>query len=501
MLSAAQLAERLRGGLDALSAGPRDAPARQRTLAATLEWSWSLLSPDERGAFAGLAVFAGGATLDAAEAVTGAPLDVLEALVAKNLVLARPTEDGSRRLDMLETVREFARVRLAEDRRARDVRERHCDLYIELAERTRGELERSASAPLRSELDAEVNNFRAALRWALDERSATRALRLAGALPIYWSQRHLYEEASDWIRSALALAGEAAPPALRAAALEGLAYALARVRTIDEADAAARESMELRRSGGDLAGLARSTCALAVVRMMVHRVDEGYRLASEAERLARAGDDEATFVNALRLMAMMAPTMRETLEVGERAVAALRAAGNQRELAIQQANLAYTSVFHGDYAAAQRLSRDGLATAEALGEPHVLAHVHGNVGVAALSAGDLQRAGEAFARELELLGRYPADPLNFEALNGLAAVAAARGRDELAAKLSGVADASGLDRHDPVIAARIDEQCFAPARGRLGEASWSAAYAAGAALEREQGVRLALDSVQLTPTA
>jgi predicted ATPase len=275
MLSAAQLAERLRGGLDALGAGPRDAPARQRTLAATLEWSWSLLSPGERSAFAGLAVFAGGATLDAAEAVTGAPLDVLEALVAKNLVLARPTEDGSRRLDMLETVREFARARLADDRRARAVHERHCDFYIELAERNRGELERSAPAALLSEVDAELNNFRAALRWALDARSAARALRLAAALPVYWSHRQLSEEAADWIRSALALGGEAVPPAMRAAALEGLAYALARVRTIDDADAAARESIELRRSAGDVTGLARSTCALALVRLTVHRVDEG----------------------------------------------------------------------------------------------------------------------------------------------------------------------------------------------------------------------------------
>ena len=181
MLSVSELAGRLREGLDALGAGPRDAPARQRTLTATLEWSWSLLSPDERRAFAGLAVFAGGATLDAAEAVTGAPLHVLEALVAKNLVLARPAEDGSHRLDMLETVREFARARLAEDAGARKVHELHCDYCVGLAERTRGELERSAPPALVAELDAELNNFRAALTWALERKSAVKALRLTCA--------------------------------------------------------------------------------------------------------------------------------------------------------------------------------------------------------------------------------------------------------------------------------------------------------------------------------
>jgi predicted ATPase/DNA-binding SARP family transcriptional activator len=499
MLSVSELAGRLREGLDALGAGPRDAPARQRTLTATLEWSWSLLSPDERRAFAGLAVFAGGATLHAAEAVTGAPLDVLEALVAKNLVVARPAEDGSHRLDMLETVREFARARLAEDAGAREVHELHCDYCVGLAERTRGELERSAPPALVAELDAELNNFRAALTWALERKSAVKALRLSAALSSYWMEPQLTDEGANWLRSALALGGDAAPPYLRAAALEGLAYALSRAKTIEEADAAAQESMELRRSAGDLAGLARSTCALAVVRMVVHRVAEGYMLTREAERLARGGEDEATYVNALRLMAMMAPTLEETLDVGERAVAALRAAGNRRELAIQQANLAYTAVFHGDHVVAQRLSSEGLTAAEEFGEPHVLAHAYGNVGVAALLAGDLERAGDAFRRELEHLERYPADARNFEAMNGLAAVAAASGRDELAAKLSGAADATGLDRHDPVIAARFDERCFAPARARLGDASWSAAYAAGAALERGQVVRLAMDSIQLTP--
>src|SRR5215211_4603187 len=104
LLSVPDLLAGLRSGLDALGAGPRDAPSRQRTLAATLEWSYGLLAATEQRAFLALAVFAGGCTLDAAQAVTGTPLEALEALVAKNLLLVDRRPDRSARLGMLETV-------------------------------------------------------------------------------------------------------------------------------------------------------------------------------------------------------------------------------------------------------------------------------------------------------------------------------------------------------------------------------------------------------------
>jgi predicted ATPase/class 3 adenylate cyclase len=172
LLTVPELAARLGEGLDALGSGTRDAPARQRTLTATLEWSHGLLTPDERAALAGLALFGGGCTLDAAQAVTGASLDVLEALVAKNLVVRRAVPNESSRLMLLETVADFARDRLAERPDEVEMRRRHCDHFLVLAERAAPELERSDSPALIAELDREVHNMRAALAWTIDRRFA-----------------------------------------------------------------------------------------------------------------------------------------------------------------------------------------------------------------------------------------------------------------------------------------------------------------------------------------
>ena len=129
VLGPEQLDARLADALDALGSGPRDAPARQRTLRATLEWSHRLLSAPEAEAFARFAVFAGGATVEAAEEVTGADVEVLEGLVEKNLLLR---ESG--RLLMLETVRAYARELLERDDRGSEVRLRHCRHFVALAE-------------------------------------------------------------------------------------------------------------------------------------------------------------------------------------------------------------------------------------------------------------------------------------------------------------------------------------------------------------------------------
>jgi predicted ATPase/class 3 adenylate cyclase len=132
LLSPAEIARRLDAALAA--PGPRDAPERQRTLRATIDWSHELLDERERACFARFAVFSGGATVAAAEAVTGADLDALDRLVAKSLLVRGRTAEGSTRLLMLETVRAYAGERFAALPDAEDVRERHHAHYLHLAE-------------------------------------------------------------------------------------------------------------------------------------------------------------------------------------------------------------------------------------------------------------------------------------------------------------------------------------------------------------------------------
>ena len=504
LLSVTELAQRLRSGLHALDAAPRDAPSRQRTLTATLEWSYALLGPHERDVFDGLAVFAAGCALDAAQTVTGATLEVLEGLVAKNLVLAGLRDDGQRRIGLLETVRAFARSRLGDRRDAEAIARRHCEFYLAIAERIQPDLERTASPELVAEIDHERDNLRVAFAWAL-QNAPEFALRLASATSMYWFLSGLNSESAEWLAAALALPPEAVPIAVRAAALQYYAVRLARTSTIKQAERAARESLDLRRSLNDLSGCARGSSALAHVLLQAHRMRDAHGHACEALQLAEAAGDSQARVWALATMAMSAPSVRETLSIGERAAAEHRAAGNQGDLAGLQTSLVYTALIHGEDAAAEPLSREALVAAEAHGDPFVLALAQGNAGLARLFTGRTGDAQRAFVSELRLVtdhGFHSGDPmLLFEAIDGLAAVAAAHSHDSTAATLRGAADAATSEQHHPVIARRLDAQFFAPARARLGDQTWTEAYAEGATLDRDHAIEAALQSVQLRALA
>ncbi|HEX5621835.1 MAG TPA: BTAD domain-containing putative transcriptional regulator [Solirubrobacteraceae bacterium] len=490
--SVSQLAARLQHSIDALGPGARDAPSRQRTLSATLDWSYRLLSAEEQRTLEALAVFAGGCTAAAAQAVTGAAFETLEALVTKNLATTAHMPNDSVRIGMLETVREFARGRLVRGEDAAELQRRHCEHYLAFAERTLPELRRTGSPDLMTELDNERNNLRAAMRWALEQPTPVLALRLAVSLRFYMSGRRLEEEAANWLETALARDTGAVAPALRAAALDAYAHAVIETSTIDAAEAAALEGLEIRRSLGDHAGCAASLNTLCVVLLWVHRYEEAYGYAREAERLAVASGDEQALVDSLHGQAGLAHTLEESLELGERAAAADRASGNRLRLAQIQSDLSYTALIHGDHVLAQRLVDEALDAAEALDDPVFLAYAYGNSGLAAAFCGDLDRARRDFGRQLQLIRSQRHYKLIYEPMIGLAAVAAVEGHDEHAATLNGAADAATLERPHPSVAAQIEQRYLGPARARLGERSWQAAYAAGGELDRVRAIDVAL---------
>ena len=302
-----------------------------------------------------MSVFAGGCTVAAAEAVTGARLDVLEALATKNLVVAW---DG--RLSLLETVREFARDRLAD---AEGVRRRHCEYFLALAEGAEAELDRTGSPALLAIYDVEVDNFRAALRWAMELPAPELALRLATVLRRYWAIRELRADRDRWLAAALALPQDGVSAAVRAAALDAHAHAL-NGEDSQAAEAAVSEALAIREALGDVDGRAATLCTLGFIRLSAHRVREAYEYACEAQRLAR---DERVRVECPRTPGMMAPTLEEALEVGAEAAAARRAAGNLRSLGRLQASLAYTALYHDAPAVARGAVRGGARGRPALG--------------------------------------------------------------------------------------------------------------------------------------
>ena len=222
LLSPAEIAERLDTALGALGAGARDAPARQQTLRATIDWSHELLDDDEKACFARFAVFAGGATVEAAEAITGASLDTLDRLVAKSLLVrrrqrgrahpARDARDGPRlrpralRGDAGRATRSASATTATSSR---------WPSATEPIGRSGGRTPKEHLA----RLDAEIDNLHAALGWAVGQANAEPALALAAALGWYWLMRDRYADAVDWIDQALGLPGADAHPALRVRAL------------------------------------------------------------------------------------------------------------------------------------------------------------------------------------------------------------------------------------------------------------------------------------------
>ena len=198
-LSLPGLADRLSRGLDALATGPRDAPARQRTLRATLLWTYRLLDDADRVAFEAMSVFAGGFTWDAAEAVADVRVDVLESLVDKQLITVEPLGGGIR-FNMLQTLREFGAERLDKRSDANAVRQRHLEHYLAFAEGVTAELRRTWSPDL---IEGELDNIRAALTFASRVPAPEQALRLLIAIADYLA--FYSAEGIEWFVDALAL--------------------------------------------------------------------------------------------------------------------------------------------------------------------------------------------------------------------------------------------------------------------------------------------------------
>ncbi len=364
LLSPSEIATRLSGALDGLGAGPRDAPARQQTLRATIDWSHNLLSDDEKACFARFAVFAGGATVEAAETITGADIDTLDRLVAKSLLVRRHEEHGPTRLGMLETVRAYAGERFAAlpDREA--VRERHFAHYLSVA-RHHG-IHSALDGPDTREhlacLDDELENFRAALRFAAERDAAERVLELSAALVDYWQRRDRSDEAVQWVLPALRKTEAAADPALRARALGKVFWPLWDTKRTDELPALLTEAETLARTVPDLAFRAEVLYSCAAIQAFIGRSDEAKLTADEALRIAQASGDAWMIAMAAWARALAAGSAEEWRARIDEAAPLLAGVGNAHNL-----NALYCIA--ADSALAQRLRCRGCHVSRSLHPP------------------------------------------------------------------------------------------------------------------------------------
>jgi predicted ATPase len=257
------LLARLGGGLRLLSDGPTDAPDRQRTLGATIDWSYRLLGEGERSLLCRLSVFAGGFTLEAAETVCGShgSLDVLAGVDALHASSLLRRLEGTGRFGMLETVREYALERLKESGEAGWLVQRHAVYFLQLAERAEPLLRGPAQLGWLDRLETEHDNLRAALSYSLERGEVEAASRLVAALWRFWFLRGHWAEWDRWADAALSQLPAGGSPAFRANVTIGRAIRAAYEDEWGRAIVLAEECIALYRSVGDLGGL---TTALAV---------------------------------------------------------------------------------------------------------------------------------------------------------------------------------------------------------------------------------------------
>jgi predicted ATPase/DNA-binding SARP family transcriptional activator len=504
LLDVHELNARLAPVLDALGSGPRDAPDRQRTIRATIDWSHRLLNTREAEAFGRFAVFAGGATTEAAEAVTGGDVDALQGLVDKHLLRHGRGRSGETRLLMLETVREYAHERLAADPDAAEVHARHCRHYLALVERAEPHLYTRGEAEWLPRLDAEIDNLRAALSWSLHHGDQQLGLRLAARLYKYWDIGLMYGEAREWVASALEAAGDDAPIGDRARALRAQVHLLEpegstyREPALEEAKALAAEALALSRQTGDPAGIADALLGLCDLEMY-ETLPQTRRRAWADEALVRAREARNDELVALALWerALAVPPEDGAAEL-EEAAAALRKLGSPRYLMMMYSAAGYYAIKHGSPELARPFLDQVVPLARELEDPLQLAMACGNVGQEALLTGDLDRARNAFDEQLRLCGEHVYDFPAAIGMAGLAAIAARQADFERAARLLGAASATGPWDADADVLAQLERHFFAPARTAYGDQCWSTMQGKGAELSFEQAIAFALGDIART---
>ncbi|MGH2781774.1 MAG: ATP-binding protein, partial [Thermoleophilaceae bacterium] len=498
VLAVEQLNARLAESLDLLSGGSRDAPERHRTLRATIEWSHRLLAVEEARAFAHFAIFAGGATIEAAEEVTGASFDTLSGLVDKHL-LGRPSgADGEPRLVMLETVREYAFERLEADGGAAEAHGRHCRHYRDLAEQAEPELFTHREAKWLSRLDAEVDNLRVALDWSV-LHAPVEALRLVAALSSFWDLRDI-REGLERGEAALEAAGDEAPVRDRAHAHVELAILASNMGsrydaegTMKRARTHADEALALYRQVDDRAGIGWALIVQAwFERGESFPQQRRLALADEALACAHEAEDRRLIGLALSERALALPPDQAAAD-RERAEEAMRDMGNVWGVLQLYTDSALNTIKAGSPEHAGPWLNRALTLGRELGDPFELMRVFEIHGLFALFIGESDRARDAFADQLRLCLEHDAIHQAPQGLIGLAAVAASHRQDERAARLLGAATAIGsIGSIGDDVAAQLEERFFRPARARDDGRRWAGLEGVGAQLSFEEAVAFAL---------
>jgi predicted ATPase/DNA-binding CsgD family transcriptional regulator len=465
LLTPRLLLARLGSRLDTLTGGAQDLPARQQTLRNTLEWSYNLLNEGEKLLFARLAVFQGGCSLDAIEAVCAEalPMDIFDGLISlvdKSLIRQSEALGGEPRFVMLETIHEYAWEQLRASDEAAMMQQRHTEYFVQMAERAAPELRQSGFSYWMNRLENEDNNLLAVLEWSLEDGDVELGLRLVAALRDFWLMSSRFMQAENWTQCALAKSKTLAPP-LRIGAL--------------------------------------TTAGIVLYYSSQQRALQK-RLLQDALELTRVADDQHNKAWALVFLGMASvgqaseyEEARATIEAG---LNLFRELGHKPGMAQAFNSMGELMRIHGDLEGAQAAYEACLRVVRETGEKRREAMSLNNLGCVTMHRGDVQRAKQLFRNALSKRLEVGHDKRgSVTNILFLAGAIAATGDPERAARLFGAAKALlepmgvGLEPGDQP---EYDRD-LAVVRAQIDDATFQMCWQEGRALSLEQAAAYALE--------
>jgi predicted ATPase/class 3 adenylate cyclase len=493
------LLNRLSSRLKLLTGGARDLPARHQTLRATVDWSHSLLDPAEQRLFATLSVFAGGCTLEAAEAVCAADpeldldlLDGVASLVEKSLL--RQTGEDEPRFTMLETIREYAEERLAERPDADGLRLAHAEHFAALARDAEPAFTSADQAVWIDRLEAEQDNCRGAIDWSLAGGSDELALALCTSLSWFWYVRGRLSEGRRLLDEALSRDVAQREP-VRAGAWIGAGSLALGQGDLGPAAVLLQDGLGLARELDDRPRMALALNTLGVLAYIQGEYERARALNEESLAIYRALNHQFGIVSTLNELAMLATGAGESeraVELYEEALALARRHRLARLTALVLLNLGLLHCERGELSTAKTLFEESVAGLRQIGDTLMLARVLEEIAVVAQVMGEEERVPTALAESLTLV-REANDRLALaEWLEIRARIASLRGEAEAAAQFHGAAaclrEEIGAPQAPDEVA--LCERDLAAARADLGD-RWQVVWQQGKRMSVEQALAAA----------
>jgi predicted ATPase len=454
VLSVEQISERLVDRFRLLTGGSRTVLPRQQTLRALIDWSYSLLSPAERILFERLSIFAGGWTLEAAESLCAGEgiesfevLDRLQNLAAKSLIVVGEGVDGRMRYHLLETIRQYAREILVKSEQLSMFRDRHLDWFLDFEEQARPKLFSGEQVVMLNRLDAEHDNFRAALAWSI-ETVVEKGLRLAAGLYRFWRLRGYWFERLDWLNKLLAQPEALAPTTARAFALITRGDMEFSQGEYADAEKSFTESLQIYRQLGDEKGIAEALGQLARLSIQLgdflqagelgqesleisHKIGDEFQISQALNRLAHGLRAQGNWIRANELLQESVTLFSQMVDMGS-----IQHFFSSPESQNAYFLLASSEQDKGNFERARQFFEDGLVFFRKTGSSHEIAWFLRYLANLSCREGDLARAQALYQESLQIVQDLKDKYCTAHTLDGLAQVENGKGDYEQAASLA-----------------------------------------------------------------